>query len=83
VIGVVLAVLLVGVAGFLAIRNRQGRQPSAKPGGGMGSGLGGSLKMAAGSLKMGGSNKFERFNDGLEMSGSTRRMEGFGSSPSR
>ncbi len=34
---------------------------------------------ALGSLKIGGSNKFERFNDGLEMSESTRRMEGFGS----
>lgn len=32
-----------------------------------------------GGLKIGGSNKFERFNDGLEMSESTRRMEGFGS----
>lgn len=38
-------------------------------------GLGSSVKN---SLKMGGSNKFERFNDGLEMSES-RRMEGFGS----
>jgi hypothetical protein len=37
-------------------------------------GLGSSL----GGLKLGGSNKFERFNDGLEMSES-RRMEGFGS----
>ena len=38
-------------------------------------GLGSSVKN---SLKIGGSNKFERFNDGLEMSES-RRMEGFGS----
>ena len=38
--------------------------------GGMG-GLGG--------LGRGGNNKFERFDDGLQMSESTRRMEGFGS----
>ena len=39
----------------------------------------GSVKNFGNSLKMGGCNKFERFNDGLEMSESTRRMEGFGS----
>ena len=39
----------------------------------------GSVKNFGNSLKMGNSNKFERFNDGLEMSESTRRMEGFGS----
>jgi len=38
----------------------------------------GPLGSVKNSLKMGGGNKFERFNDGLEMSES-RRMEGFGS----
>ena len=32
-----------------------------------------------GGLGRGGNNKFERFDDGLQMSESTRRMEGFGS----
>ena len=43
----------------------------------MGGGKAGGLN----SFKLGGggNNKFERFDDGLQMSESTRRMEGFGS----
>lgn len=87
VIGVLLAVLLAALLGFLALRRRSGgssmpNQGSSKSTGGMSNPLP-SLKAAANSLKIGGSSKFERFNDGLEMSESTRRMEGFGSSPGR
>lgn len=76
VIGVLLAVALAAIVAFLVVRRRKRvsgapNQAGAKSGKGLGA--------AMGSLKMGGSNKFERFNDGLEMSESTRRMEGFGS----
>ncbi|CAL8462033.1 g1564 [Coccomyxa elongata] len=74
VIGVLLALALAAILAFLIVRRR--KRVSGAPGAGSGAaksvgGLGG--------LKIGGSNKFERFNDGLEMSESTRRMEGFGS----
>ncbi|CAK0783683.1 hypothetical protein CVIRNUC_006882 [Coccomyxa viridis] len=84
VIGVLLALALLGVVvGVLVTRRRRqvaggGAQGGMKPQKSGGGGLG-SVKNFGNSLKMGGSNKFERFNDGLEMSESTRRMEGFGS----
>ncbi|EIE25001.1 RNI-like protein [Coccomyxa subellipsoidea C-169] len=72
VIGVLLALALTAVIAFLVVcrRKRVSGAPN-QAGGKSGGGLGG--------LKIGGGNKFERFNDGLEMSESTRHMEGFGS----
>lgn len=76
VIGVLLALALAAIAAFLIVRRR--KRVSGAPGGGAGAGKAASGGL--GGLKLGGgSNKFERFNDGLEMSESTRRMEGFGS----
>ena len=58
------------------LTDTNGTQVSGAPGG-KGKVLGGMGGL--GGLGKGGNNKFERFDDGLQMSESTRRMEGFGS----
>lgn len=59
----------------LTQRMRHMQVAGAPMGNGKMGGMGG-----LGGLKLGGNgNKFERFDDGLQMSESTRRMEGFGS----